>query len=406
MGISNWSKVAADNDDADLANGIDWREGQLPSTVNGSARAMMAGIREHYDATIDILAGTQSLAGTATAYTLTLAGSPATLANGFTFQAKANVTCTGGATSLVVTPAGGAAFSSKNIKMIVEGAEANPVAGSIVVGGHYTFVYDSAADGATGAYILVNPTNTPRKNLSGGITGLHLSNNGTDANNDIDIAAGSARDSTNAYDLTLASSLTKQLDAAWAVGTNQGGLDTGSKANSTGYHVYLIRKDSDGTIDALFSTSATSPTLPSGWSVKRRIGSFMTNASGNIRSFVQSGQWFQFKDTPPSDASALVLSATTLQALSLPLGVKYEAVLSFVTSGAAGWLVIRDPDVGSPSTADATTGIWYRPASGSAGMTLRCFTDSSRQVYLKDEITSATISLSVRAYRDHRDEYL
>ncbi len=47
-GLKAWSTTAADNDDADSA--INWLEGQLPSTVNGSARAMMAVIRAWYEA--------------------------------------------------------------------------------------------------------------------------------------------------------------------------------------------------------------------------------------------------------------------------------------------------------------------------------------------------------------------
>src|SRR3990167_1953787 len=50
---------------------------------------------------------------------------------------------------------------------------------------------------------------------AGHIYGLTLSNNGTDPTNDIDIATGKARDSTDAVDISLASALTKQLDAAW-----------------------------------------------------------------------------------------------------------------------------------------------------------------------------------------------
>lgn len=46
MAVKDWSTTAADNDDAD-AN-INWLEGQAPSTVNGSARAMMAALRANY----------------------------------------------------------------------------------------------------------------------------------------------------------------------------------------------------------------------------------------------------------------------------------------------------------------------------------------------------------------------
>ena len=42
-GLKDWSTTAADNDDAD--SNINWLEGQAPSTVNGSARAMMAALK-------------------------------------------------------------------------------------------------------------------------------------------------------------------------------------------------------------------------------------------------------------------------------------------------------------------------------------------------------------------------
>ena len=46
------------------------------------------------------------------------------------------------------------------------------------------------------------------------VSGLTLSNNGVDPTNDIDIAAGSAVDGTGVYNMTLASAITKRLDAA------------------------------------------------------------------------------------------------------------------------------------------------------------------------------------------------
>jgi hypothetical protein len=125
----------------------------------------------------------------------------------------------------------------------------------------------------------------------GYLAGLGLTN-AADTDHDITIAVGTCRDSTNAYTLTLASAMTKQIDAAWAAGTNAGGLDTGAVGNSTFYYIFLIRKDSDGSIDALFSTSATSPTLPAGYTYFRRIGSLLTDGSANIRNGVWTGDGF------------------------------------------------------------------------------------------------------------------
>lgn len=130
--------------------------------------------------------------------------------------------------------------------------------------------------------------------LTGLISGLALANNGSDATNDIDFAAGYAADSTGA-EIISCSALTKRLDASWAAGTNQGGLDTGSIANTT-YHCFAIKKDSDGTGDFLFSTSATSPTMPSGYTKFRRVGSII-RASGAIVAFVQNGDYFAIAPT-------------------------------------------------------------------------------------------------------------
>src|SRR5262245_6675329 len=85
---------------------------------------------------------------------------------------------------------------------------------------------------------------------AGYIHGLTLSNNVSDTANDIDIAIGSAAsDSTTPKLMSLASALTKRVDGSWSVGTNQGGLDTGSIASAT-YHVFLIQRSDTGVVDA------------------------------------------------------------------------------------------------------------------------------------------------------------
>jgi len=99
--------------------------------------------------------------------------------------------------------------------------------------------------------------------------------------------------------MTLASGLTKRLDANWAVGTNQGGLDTGSIANTT-YYVWLIQRSDTGVVDALFSLSSTSPTMPSNYDRKRLVGSFsrvgaVNQAPRNIN--VETTPWVAYTPT-------------------------------------------------------------------------------------------------------------
>lgn len=64
-GVYSWSQTAASNSNADST--VNWAEGQAPSSVNDSARAMMAGLAKFRD---DI-SGSITTAGTATAYTIT-----------------------------------------------------------------------------------------------------------------------------------------------------------------------------------------------------------------------------------------------------------------------------------------------------------------------------------------------
>jgi hypothetical protein len=164
--------------------------------------------------------------------------------------------------------------------------------------------------------------------LRGHLSGLALANNGSDANNDIDIAVGMAVDDGFAAYLRLTSGLTKRLDASWAVGTNQGGLDTGAKANSTWYHLWLIQRSDTGVVDALFSTSTTAPTMPANYDRKRRLGAVVTDGSGNLRAFVQQGDTFWWA-TPIQDVNATNPgTSATSRTLTTPLGVATEAILA------------------------------------------------------------------------------
>ena len=153
----------------------------------------------------------------------------------------------------------------------------------------------SSIDSLSGAFTtddsISSTSNVLRAQFKGHINGLTLSNNATDATNDIDIAAGEAAEDSGGILIKLSSGLTKRLDAAWAVGTNQGGLDTGSIANTT-YHVWLIQRSDTGVVDALFSTSPSSPTMPANYDLKRRIGAIV-RVSAAIKAFYQYGDVFK-----------------------------------------------------------------------------------------------------------------
>lgn len=115
------------------------------------------------------------------------------------------------------------------------------------------------------------------------LDGLGLSISAGDPTNDIDIAIGvAASDETIPNLMVLSSVLTKRTDSGWVVGSGNGGLDTGTIADGT-YYVWLIQRTDTGVIDALFSLSSTSPTMPANYTRKRLVGPITRVSSALIR---------------------------------------------------------------------------------------------------------------------------
>lgn len=129
------------------------------------------------------------------------------------------------------------------------------------------------------ADIHSDPLSGPQ--LQGFYTGLALTTNAGDATNDVDIAVGAAASDVSPYYLMqLTGALTKRIDASWAVGTNQGGLDTGAVGNST-YYIWLIQRSDTLVADVLFSLSSTAPTMPTDYDRKRLIGLLYRASAAN-----------------------------------------------------------------------------------------------------------------------------
>lgn len=144
------------------------------------------------------------------------------------------------------------------------------------------------------------------------------------------VAVGAAR-SENAgtsRQLQITSAFTKGL-GAFAVGTGNGALDTGTIAANSWYHVHIIRRDSDAAIDFLLSLSPTAPTMPSGWVARRRIGSLRTNASSQLIAFTQLDDLFLW-DVPVADVSAVNPgTAAVSRTLTVPSGLAVWPVVAW-----------------------------------------------------------------------------
>lgn len=161
--------------------------------------------------------------------------------------------------------------------------------------------------------------------LPGYLFGCTLSTAGSSTT--MSISAGRATDSTGVQSMALTA--IAKTTSTWAVGTAQGGLDTGSIANNTTYHFYMIRRPDTGVVDVVFSTNATSPTLPTNYTQYRRIASWNTNGSAQWVKVVQRGDLFLL-DVPTLDINSTAPGSTAQAGTlaSVPSGIVVDAMLN------------------------------------------------------------------------------
>lgn len=182
----------------------------------------------------------------------------------------------------------------------------------------------------------------------GYIAGLTLSNNAAAPTTDIDIAPGGARSADNSASLLLDATITKRLQSAgaWTPGVGGNGLFAGARVAQTWYHVFLIRKDFDGTVEAGFDTSISAANRPAGYTAFRRIGSVKTDAGNNILPFVQHGRRFYWV-APVTDVAIPSLAAGTsaTYVITTPPGLRTVAMLQYNTQGGNALAYIRCPDL-------------------------------------------------------------
>ena len=164
-GVSSWSTTAASNATAD--SNVNWAEGQAPSSVNDSARAMMASVKKWQN---DI-SGTITTGGTSTAYTITtnqVFASAAAMSGAFLVFIP-HATC-GAAPTLAVD-----GLTARNINT---STGVNVATGALLVGTPYAVTYIHASTefillgalGVLGATSVSSLTVTGATALNGGLT--------------------------------------------------------------------------------------------------------------------------------------------------------------------------------------------------------------------------------------------
>lgn len=165
------------------------------------------------------------------------------------------------------------------------------------------------------------------------LAGYGLANNVTDATNDLNIAVGSASDSTNTITITLASALVKGLDENWAAGTNQGMRYSGAAIGNVTYGIWAVAKANGANVDIYAYPNAGAPSAATvlgalqaetggaDYLYVRRIGAILRESNA-IVAFSQQGDEF-LRLVPVRDVNNGSLSSTAvLGTMSVPVGLK------------------------------------------------------------------------------------
>lgn len=330
-----WSKTAASNATADPS--INWAEGMAPSSVNDSARAMMARLAECRDD----LSGALTTSGSSTAYTLTtnqgLSDPPAdgqqiTLRPHVTNGTAPTLTTDSGVTAYPIQSAPGVAvqtgvmlggapyrltFSTANsswllqdfynttigagqiiTSMLANGAvtyaKIQNVSAANILLGRKTSGAGSPEEIGLGSGLALSGGNlVVTSGASAGVVGLTAKNNAVSPNNKIDVAWKEITLSNNSG---LTVNFQAGSDSPDSTTTGPSGCDTGTRLSSREYYIWVV---SDGAVaKAVFSLSSTKATVLSNlagsgfgtYTYAYRVGATFTDGSSNFLRVSQKGR--------------------------------------------------------------------------------------------------------------------
>ncbi|WP_146147786.1 hypothetical protein [Phyllobacterium sophorae] len=161
--IWDWSLTPSNNDTAD--GDINWVEGQLPSTVNNSARQMMTRVKQ----LLNDISGSNTSTGTASAYNLTASSSFTTLTDGRVVSFKAHINNDVAATININL------LGAKSLRRLTSSGDTALVANDICSGGIYTLVYSSTAASGTGGWIVTGYNRAAAGDLTGIVPNASIS---------------------------------------------------------------------------------------------------------------------------------------------------------------------------------------------------------------------------------------
>lgn len=222
--------------------------------------------------------------------------------------------------------------------------------------------------------------------------GYQHSNSVGTPNTQIDIAAGSARDSTDALNIV---NVAGTLNLAT---TGANGLDAGSLANNTWYYTFAITTAA-GVTAFLASLSPTAPTLPGTYTKFRRIGAFLTNGSAAVLPFVHiNDTWYWKTAMRDINTGATVGTSFANVRMSVPWisGIWAIFSASFFSSNFFSFYLMP---TFLPSTAENGFVYNYGTANGGAAHT-EVMVDSSGYIQYRSSLAGSSLVIDTAGWRD------
>jgi len=263
-------------------------------------------------------------------------------------------------------------------------------------------IYDSSAT-AVRKTAITNLREFP----TGHLYGFPMYNNATNPNYQIDIEPGVCRSSDDTTDLVLTTTLTVDISASGA-----NGLDTGSESSFVWYYIYLIYNPTTSAYASLISNSSTSPTLPSGYTKYRRLGSVINDGSSNFKYFrceyrLGRERVFMYNDIDENDVQLLSGGSATswtniYSGASIPPTSLLGKFLFRFSGQNYDWKCYLRPGDSSQNT-PPTTVFGGGDLAGdlvTSSLAIEMRTDSSRNIQYRQASAGAELSVWVLGYID------
>lgn len=342
---------------------------------NATARSEYATAGQAQDSAFQ-WAGTAG--GTANALALTPTPAITAYAAGQAFRFVAGSNANAGATTVAIS-----GLTATDVQL----AGAALAGGEIQAGRLYQIVYNGTA------FQLDQSLSGNLSPLRGYISGLEMSN-GTDTDHDLNVAVGVCTADDGSTSIRLTSALSNvPLDATFSEGAGGGMVSGDSLPTSGTVHLFLI--DGSGKTPKLLGSSSAgsglSPTLPTGFTVKRRIGSLRTQGSANFLEFLQSGDLFRYV-TPITDADALSIGDLFRSDVSLSVPTQVETLAAINATckrnGAVARVLITALDEAESSVSIPRISLTSETSGGFAAGQFQIKTDTSGQIGARADTSS------------------